>query len=204
MSTEDPDVALEVKKKLEDLNFQEYDVRADGIYVPAAARDKLILESSEVFGDKLIYQFLEEASITVSSWQLQQRLQVATQRKLERMISKIEAIKQVSLKITPLSKLRKKGFKAGAPATAAVQIVVRPGREFTLANTVAVANLIAAAVEGLKPEDVKIMDDKGRLYQVPPEGSTWAVVNTRTQAEVEVQEMIEENVLKILGGNAKV
>lgn len=192
---EDRDAELRVKKKLEELNVPEVQYRDDGIYVPRERRGALILEVADVLGDDELYRFLREADLTASQWQLQQSMLVATQKKIEGMI-KIDSVAKVTVKITPASTANRLNF-SGPPATAAVTIKLRPGRDFTKENTLAVAKVVAASVEGLKPEDVKILDTAGRLYEIPPAGSAWRVAMDRLDAEQQYIKLAEESVRKL-------
>lgn len=195
VDNKDSEVTKQVKDKLTELNFRYYEVRSDGIYVPLEKRDELLLDTAEAMGERL-YDFLREANLTVSQWQLQQSLHVANQRKLERMIARIASIRRVNLKITPQSKDRRFGF-GGDRASAAITVELLPGKEFTRANTVAVSHLVSAAVEGMKPEDVMIMDTAGRLYRIPPEGSGWAEAASLNDVQKAYQQSLEESVRKI-------
>lgn len=202
ISVDDRDVAEDVRKRLDKMK-EKYEVRPGGIYVRQERHAQLVLQvASEATGEKWIYDFLKESSLTISRYQFQQQLLVAHQNKLARMIGQMDKIRRVSIKITEQSKKGVMGFR-GPPATAAVTLKLRSGTTFTMGNTVTIANIVAASVEGMKPEHVKVMDTEGRLYRVPPKDSAWWWATTRNEAEVSIENRLKNNVLG-LWPNAKV
>ena len=91
------------------------------------------------------------------------------------------------------------------PATAAVLVQLRPGVELQPEQVRSIMHLVASAVEGLKPEDVTVVDTSGRLLsaEVTPEGEQAAAGGDRfeveRQFEAELQHSLQTLLEQVLG-----
>ncbi|MHC4942918.1 MAG: flagellar basal-body MS-ring/collar protein FliF [Planctomycetota bacterium] len=85
------------------------------------------------------------------------------------------------------------------PPTASVTLKLVPGRTLSQREVLGISNIVASAVEGLEPESVKIVDNKGRLlsrnsddYEDEMGGGQLEVKNTfETAMAKKVQEQLD-------------
>ncbi|ADU51091.1 flagellar M-ring protein FliF [Thermaerobacter marianensis DSM 12885] len=92
------------------------------------------------------------------------------------------------------------------PATAAVLVQLKPGASLAPEQVRSIMHLVASAVEGLKPEDVTVVDTTGRLLsaEVPPEEGQGAVVQgdrfeIERRFEQELQQSLQTLLEQVLG-----
>ncbi len=134
-------------------------------------------------------------------WTLYQR---AIQGELERTITTIESVESARVHIT---RPEKSVFaKKAMEPTASVLVKLRIGGELDKKQIKGIANLVSGAVEGLKPENVNIVDVKGNLLTPKDEGEeSLSVEATRLQYQREVEkgyvQRIEQMLSKVIGAD---
>ena len=127
----------------------------------------------------------------------------ARQGELERTIGAIDAIASARVHISEPEKSIYS--KAGSEATASVLIKLKPGKELSKAQTKGIMNLVAGSVDGLKIDNVSIIDTYGNLLsprEDEKEGD-FAAEATRIQYQREIEQgyvrRIEQMLAKVLG-----
>jgi len=127
----------------------------------------------------------------------------ARQGELERTIAAIDAIASARVHISEPEKSIYS--KAGSEATASVLIKLKPGKELSKAQTKGIMNLVAGSVDGLKIDNVSIIDTYGNLLsprEDEKEGD-FAAEATRIQYQREIEQgyvrRIEQMLAKVLG-----
>ena len=95
------------------------------------------------------------------------------------------------------------------PPTASVVIKTKPGQEVDRKSVKGIAQLIASSVEGLKPANVTILDNEGRVLNrgggEGPAAVTEANNELRAQIEVQLQAKVSEILDGVVGaGNHRV
>jgi flagellar M-ring protein FliF len=188
------DVRSEIKKKLLEMN-QRFEIREGAIFVPKEDLDelKIDLAGEGFFTDKQIEAWIWEADLTSTKDIRELRARVTLQRKLERKIASLDAVRSAGVHITPAPRRWRLGFE-GPPPKAAVLLSLRPGRRLSQQNILGIAQIVASSVEGLVPENVTIMDTAGRLYKVPKPDSEIYFALQRTEAQLKVERMFEEKI----------
>lgn len=91
-------------------------------------------------------------------------------------------------------------------ATASVTLRIKNGGVLTAAEAVAIGEIVAAAAPGLRPENVKIIDEAANLYSAVPmtigeqsaETSDAATVANQILLEAQVKQQIENSVVNLL------
>lgn len=199
----DADVRARALSALEDLGIPR-EVRSGSLYVATAQADEAVLKlhGRGVMGDGQVFDFIKETTPFASQWDKDKRWQVALQQQLARMIGRMDPVKAVSVQVTPQSEMRTLGW-AGAEATAAVFVELKPHAELSPANVRAIAGLAAAAVPGLKPSNVKIGDSQGRLYSLPSAAAASSGGDLRDQ-ELEYARALEQKARNLLPEGSKV
>jgi len=127
----------------------------------------------------------------------------AIQGELERTISSLDAVSSVRVHITQPEK--SVFAKNSSVSTASVMLKLRAGGELDRKQIKGITNLVAGSVEGLKPENVTIVDTYGNLLSQDPEnkGEELGADATRIQYQNEIErgyvQRIEQMLVKILG-----
>ncbi len=140
-----------------------YQVRGDGTTVAVADSDVsqariALAESDVVGGNKPGFELFDKQQFGASDFQQKVTYQRALEGELQRTISQVEGVSDVTVQLTlPEDQL----FAAEAvKPTAAVLIGTSSGR-LGAGAVRGVANLVAASVEGLNAKDVTITDASG-------------------------------------------
>src|SRR3989304_4379400 len=153
---EQMDIRAQIKQKLDERNVQ-YQVRDNGIYVRKAERDAIGMDlaGDGLFTDKDIFSWLFGNDFTSTSDVREKRNVISLQTRLERMFAATDAIKSARVQITPGSEDRVI-VSRGEDAKASVAVSLKAGKKLSEQNVLAMANILAGAVKGLKPENVQI------------------------------------------------
>jgi flagellar M-ring protein FliF len=176
-----------------------FEVRNESIYVHKENADQTVIElhGEGIFSDNLLWKFLDEGGLTASKWQQEKRYQVALQRKLEKMISKMNVVRRASVQLTPGEVRKALNFRGKGPS-ASVMVELHPGKEMDRKHVIAIARLVAnGSMTGMEPHNVFISDMKGRPYRVPEAGEDWDLAETRLDLEKQYEKGFERKVLKL-------
>lgn len=108
------------------------------------------------------FEILDTQPFGSTSFDKQVRYQVALQGELERTISSLEAIKTARVHLTiPKYTYYVRGDSSKPKAS--VMIVLEPGMDLTSQQIKGIMELVSAAVEGMEPSDVKVIDNNSRI-----------------------------------------
>lgn len=186
-----------------------YDVGADGKTIRVSPPDMVHELRMSLAGEglpksgKVGLEIFDQASIgttTFSEWVKYGR---AIQGELERTISSLDGVSSVRVHIT---RPEKTVFaKHANPPTASVMLKLRPGMELDKKQIKGISNLVAGSVEGLKAENVSIVDVYGNLLTSSEEdkSESFGGEATRIQYQREIEkgyiQRIEQMLTKVLG-----
>jgi flagellar M-ring protein FliF len=114
------------------------------------------------------YELFDETSLTTTPFVQTVNYQRALQAELARSIQKLEPVKSARVLIarpdpTPFVRDQR-------PPTASVVIQLKPGAALGPAAAAGITSLVARSVEGLKPENVTVVDSSGRMLSDPHAG----------------------------------
>lgn len=134
----------------------------------AAARVALAAEGLPARGGGKGLEFFETSNITRTPGELRINYVRALQVELARSIMHIESVAAARVMIalpdpTPF-------IRDQRPATASVVLKLKPTATFNRANATSVVQLVSRSVDGLKPENVTVVDSTGRLLSDPRAG----------------------------------
>ncbi len=155
-----------VTSKLEELNIPYKVGPGNRIYIPAKynvyeVRMKLAAEG--VLGRATKgFELVEETGLGATSFDKQVRYQIALQGELERSIMTIKGVKFARVHLV----LPKYTYYVRGEMTeprASVLVVLEPGADLTNQQIKGIMELVAGAVEGLKLENVKVIDQYSRV-----------------------------------------
>jgi flagellar M-ring protein FliF len=132
----------------------------------------------------------------------------ALEGELERTISKMRGVEsaKVHLAMYETASFR----RVDRPAEASVVIQLRSGIAAGPEVVQGIAHLVASSVDGLRSDNVTVLDGTGRLLSMPNEPGSLAALNSRQLAvqremEVYLEAKAEEIVSRIVGpGNARI
>ncbi|MBA4065310.1 MAG: flagellar M-ring protein FliF [Isosphaera sp.] len=111
------------------------------------------------------YELFDETSLMTTPFVQSVNYQRALQAELARSIGQLEAVQSARVLIArpePTPFLRDQ-----RPPTASVVLKLKPGATMSRAGAAGVVSLVARSVEGLKPENVTVIDGGGRVLSDP-------------------------------------
>lgn len=136
--------------------------------------------------------------------------QRALEGELERTIGSLSSIQSVQVHIvTPEKTLI---ASEQAPTTASVMLDLKPGKTLDQSQVQSITHLVAGSIEGLKPENVAVVDSNGIMLASGTgsnsEAGAIAQTDSRRAAEaaaaVAMQKKVEELLAQVLGPNRAV
>ena len=201
METKD---AGEVAAKLKEAKI-EYEVQEtrQGTTIMVPSRDvhnaRLDLSTQGLPRGNKGFEIFDDSKLGVTEFQNRVNYLQALQGELTRTIEQIAAVEKARVHIVlPEDSLYKKNEK---PATASIMLHLRPNMELSKKEIKGIVNLAANSVQGLKPENITIVNDTGKILNDPDENEEQAVgVKTMTQLDMtkKVQDNIQKNIQSML------
>jgi len=201
METKD---AGEVAAKLKEAKI-EYEVQEtrQGTTIMVPSRDvhnaRLDLSTQGLPRGNKGFEIFDDSKLGVTEFQNRVNYLQALQGELTRTIEQIAAVEKARVHIVlPEDSLYKKNEK---PATASIMLRLRPNMELSKKEIKGIVNLAANSVQGLKPENITIVNDTGKILNDPDENEEQAVgVKTMTQLDMtkKVQDNIQKNIQTML------
>lgn len=183
--------AKAVAKKLGELNIP-YTITEDHstISVPSSLvhRSRMELAKEGLPGQDVVgFEKFDGSTLGMSSYV--QRIQYlrAVQGELTRSIQRISAVKSARVHISVPPK--KNFMEEEDPPKASVILELKSGQQLAKSETTGIAHLVASAVEGLKVNQITIVDTKGNFLHRPEDGNTQAAL---TGALLEQQRGLEK------------
>ncbi|HXL02464.1 MAG TPA: flagellar basal-body MS-ring/collar protein FliF [Candidatus Atribacteria bacterium] len=185
--------AGKVMDKLKELGIP-YQLSSGGtrILVPQdkvyEARMKLAQEGLPSQGEG--FEIFDKNTFGLTSFLQRVNYQRALQGELERTIMELKEVEGARVHlVVPEERLFAEEEK---PPTASVVLKLRSGVTLQDAQIEAIANLIANSVEGLKPDRVAIIDDRGNiLASGSGDESSWTSLSRLTATQLEVKKEVE-------------
>lgn len=182
---------------LNDNGVTDYRIQNDSILVPAGREPQLqaqLILSGNLSDAYLNYSYYTENSGSLTTSEEQQRIwKVAIQQRLQAVIQRFDGVREATVDIAPGTERIYVLEDAATPTTAAVTIT--PDGNHALSEEVvkAIRYTVSHAVEGLKVEDVSIVDTvTGSTYS--DFGSSTAMTNQATALKLQYEEQIRNNV----------
>jgi len=164
-----PEDASSVTQKIKEAGI-EYRLDETGatIMVPAdhLAEARLALAGSGMpRSGRIGFELFDRTNLGASDFTEQVNYQRALEGELERTVATLAEIDQARIHIT--AGKESVFLDSRQPAKATVVLKLRKEARIQQSSVVAIANLVASAVDGLGPEAVSIIDDSGRLLNRP-------------------------------------
>ncbi len=200
-----PEDAAKVTDKISEKGIA-YELRNGGksIYVPRQMVYQLRLDLAKEGlpgGEQGGYSLFDNEKIGVSPFVQNINLKRAVQDELAKSIQMIEGVVYARVHIVSSEQTL---FSSGPQQTSAsVVLKIKPGYRLANGNIAAIANLVAGSVEGLKAENVTIIDSDGRLLSGQSDqslgGGAGTVADYRQRVEQSLAEKVEHMLQTVLG-----
>lgn len=200
-----PEESKAISKKLSEQNIQ-YQLSEDGATITVAGsqvyKARMELAKEGLPGQDVVgFEKFDGSTIGMSSYV--QRIQYvrAVQGELTRSIQRLASVKtaRVHISIPP----KKTFLEEEDPPKASVVLELRPGQSPSKQETAGIANLVASAVEGLKVNQITIVDTKGSFLHRPEDGSSTsiptALLEMQRNIETEYERRVEEMLMPVVG-----
>ncbi|WP_457678159.1 flagellar basal-body MS-ring/collar protein FliF [Thermovibrio sp.] len=204
-----PDDAGEILTVLQE-NKIPYKVLGDGsiILVP---KDKvyevrLMLAAKGLPHGKVVgFEIFDQPKLGITQFQQNVEYLRALEGELERTIRRIDAVRDVKVNIA----LPKDSIfvRESSEPKASVLVDLWPGRELTKEQVKAIVFLVSHAVPGLKPENVTVVDNRGRVLTDFINTSEQEEASKEFQIKMQLERDIERKVRELLAralGDSKV
>ena len=200
-----PEDAAKVTDKLSEKNIV-YELRGGGtsIYVPKDKIYQMRLDMAKEglpSGEQGGYKIFDNEKIGISPFVQTVNLRRALEEELSKSIQMIEGIGHSRVHI--VSAEQKLFASQAAPTSASVVLQLKPGYKLSAANIAAITHLVAGSVEGLKTENVTVIDSQGRLLSGESDQTVAKGANTvqdyRERVEQNLAGKIEEMLAAVLG-----
>ncbi len=180
------------------------------IYVPRQTVAQLRLDMAKEglpAGGQKGYGIFDTEKIGISPFVQNVNLNRALQDELAKSIQMIEGV--VHARVHIVAPERNLFSSSATPTSSSVVLRLRSGYRLSGTNIAAITHLVAGSVEGLKPENITVVDSQGRLLssesnQVMGAG-VGAVVDYRERVEQGLAGKVEDMLTAVLGpGRASV
>ncbi|MGB9791395.1 MAG: flagellar basal-body MS-ring/collar protein FliF [Thermacetogeniaceae bacterium] len=182
-----------------------YRLSDDGstILVPESQKYELRLELATQGlpkGGSVGFESLNQTRFGETESERKTRYLIALQGELERTIRRLDGVEDVRVHIVvPEPSLFVEEEKE---ATAAVLLKLRPGYQLQPQQVEGIMRLVAAGVEGLKPENVTVVDTEGNVLSEGVSGQgasqTSKLTATQMQLQQEYERQLEKSVQSML------
>src|SRR3984885_8499944 len=148
------------------------------------------------------FELFDRTNLGASDFTEQVNYQRALEGELERTVATLAEVEQARIHIT--AGKESVFLDSRQPAKATVVLKLRREARIRPSSVIAIANLVASAVDGLGPEAVSIIDDSGRLLNRPQSGESDAKaaevnLDFRQQLESELQTKLAGALEPLLG-----
>jgi len=141
------------------------------------------------------FELMDKNTFGLTSFLQKVNYQRALQGEIERTIMQLEGVEGARVHLViPEEKLFSEEAKE---PTASVVVRLRPGATLRDFQIQAIANLVANSVEGLSPERVAILDDRGNiLASGTGDASSMVSIANLTATQLQIKKDIEENLTR--------
>lgn len=185
-----------------------YEIRGDGSTIAISPPEMVHEVRMGLAGDGVPkggtvgLEIFENTNLGTTTFQEKIKFQRAIQGELERTISSIEVVTSARVHIAQPEKTV--FAKKESEPTASVLLNLRPGAELDRKQIRGITNLVAGSVEGLKAENVTILDTFGTLLsETAQEGEALGLEATRLQYQREIEkgyiQRVEQMLAKVIG-----
>ncbi len=146
------------------------------------------------------FEIFEKQDFSANSYQQKVNYQRALQGELMRSVNTLSSVKQSKILLAIPAK--KNFLEETTPPTASVVVELYPGKTLAQDQIRGIRYLVASAVEGLDPEKVTVVDDRGKMLSRNTDGTTGGssdLLELKAKVESDLEERIEAILGKVVG-----
>ncbi len=200
-----PEEAAKITEKIADKDIA-YELRSGGtsIYVPKEEVYQLRLDMAKEglpVAEQTGYKIFDDEKIGVSPFVQNVNLKRALQDELAKSIQMIEGV--VHARVHIVSAEQRLFVSEAEETSASVVLRLRPGYKLGALNIAAITHLVAGSVEGLKSDNVTVVDSQGRLLSSESDQSlvngAGTVQDYRERVEQNLSQKVEDMLTAVLG-----
>jgi flagellar M-ring protein FliF len=187
-----------------------YQLKDDGktVTVPKdylhATQMQLMSEVGSTKMGSIGLELFDKQEFGINSYAQKINYQRALQGELIRAINTLTAVKQS--KVILALPAKKTMMEESSPPSASVVVELHAGKELSADQVRGIRFLVANAVEGMDPEKVAVLDDRGKMISRQSDGSIGAsneIMELKSKVEKELEGRIETILSKVVG-NGKI
>lgn len=195
--------AGEVAAKLKEMKVSfEPQENANGTAILVSAKDvhrvRLELASLGLPRGNKGFEIFDQNKFGVTEFQNKVYLLQALQGELTRTIEQMDEVEKARVHIVlPEDSLYKKNEK---PATASIMVKLRPSAQLTKEQVKGIVNLAAHSIQGLKPENITVVDNYAHVLNDQQDESNMPGSGSMTQLEMtrKMQDDLQKNLDSLL------
>lgn len=197
--------AGEVREKLKELKvYHEIGGNGNTILVPSkdVYRVRLDLASQGLPRGNKGFEVFDQNKFGVTEFQNKVFYLQALQGELTKTIEQMVEVEKARVHIVlPEDSLYKKNEK---PATASIMLKLRPRAQLSREQVKGIVNLVAHSIQGLKPENITVVDNFSRILNDPAEaqagtGITLSQLEMTKKVQDDVQKRVQSLLDEVLG-----
>ena len=193
--------AGEVAAKLKEQKVP-YEIGGNGTAIMVSSKDvyriRLDLASQGLPRGNKGFEIFDQTKFGTTEFQNKVNLLQALQGELTKTIEQMDEVEKARVHIVlPEDSLYKKNEK---PATASIMLKLKPSAQLSREQVKGIVNLAAHSIQGLKPENITVVDSNARVLNDPNETNNNSGTATLTQLELtkKVQDDLQKNVQSLL------
>ncbi len=192
-----PEDAGKVIEKLRQMRVP-YEAKDGAIYVPLEKVYELRMELASMglpAGGVVGFEIFDRTGLSTTEFVQKVNLQRALQGELARTIRSLEEISdcRVHLSIPERSIFARPSEKPKA----SVVVELKPGASLTKRQVMGIVHLVASSVEGLSPESVKVLDQRGNILN-PSEDSELGLSSGQIEYKRAIEKDLQDRVIRLL------
>ncbi|MBY0452526.1 MAG: flagellar M-ring protein FliF, partial [Bdellovibrionaceae bacterium] len=145
-------------------------------------------------------ELFDKQDFGINSYAQKINYQRALQGELIRAINTLTPVKQS--KVILALPAKKTMMEDSAPPSASVVVELHAGKELSAEQVRGIRYLVANAVEGMDPERVSVIDERGKMMSRTSDGATGAsneIMELKSKVEREYENRIETILSKVVG-----
>ncbi|MBI2321025.1 MAG: flagellar M-ring protein FliF [Chloroflexi bacterium] len=195
-----PEDAAAVTAKLKEQNIP-FELSADGrvIRVPQARVPEVRLQMASQglpAGGVVGFEVFNQQNFAMTDFSQRVNFQRALEGELTRTIAALDAVDQVRVHLAlPQPSLFVQGARE---PSGSVTLRLKPGRRLSADQIAGVRHLVASAVEGLKPENVTVVDSRGEVLSDTQEAAAERLTERQRAAQREVERELQQRAQQML------
>jgi flagellar M-ring protein FliF len=148
-------------------------------------------------GGHVGFELFDDADFGVTEFAQRVNYQRALQGEIERTIAALPGVETARVHLT----IRRPGLFVGEHETskASVALTLRPGETLTRPQVGGIRSLVAAAVEGLAPDAVAVLDSNGALLAGNVAAASGVGLDERQSEKAKLEAQLQTRIVDLLG-----